>query len=692
MILREFQKPISNEAQRALNELDNKITKEQTDRIDAVAAETNTRIEEDNEIKAALTAETNARVAQDGEIRKDIGAITMPRDPEYITVDGKKHLFANGTPITINEDPNTHKITATWYGVNSVAKGKVTDTLVLNEQEIDPNAIVFGGGYGRIDNERNKGVYFTNSQITINGGTLERVYGGCYGSGAVGVATIVVNGGTISKGLHGGGQKGSAALFHSNSVGYANITINAGTFGSVVTAGGVDGVNVGEAVMTINGGSIQWLVASGSNGNINKSKVIVNGGRVYRDALSVNRGAVENVEWIINGGIINKLWTGADIDDGDFGTIGHCSMKIKGGTIDELHLGRSNNILMDASSTVSGTYIPGHITNDEAASAQACNLTIDPIYNNFTSQGATLTEHTNTIIQHTAAINQNAGAIGQEVTDRTNADNVLSGRITNIENRLPGSNSEGELADKQYVNNQVNSMTAHYICRNANGEPFETKAQFNQALASNPKQLFSAGALRVPTHNDYTIILRDESDVVPASQKLTGGIAPTTRYIYQVNSTTGEGSWQLQYVVNNTGFSDAQLAALNSGINYSDWEAAKSDIAKAKADITKAETDISNLESYIDGKLITKRITLKKEDWNNAAQIATVTGISNVENKQLIFINPTSSSYAKFIEYEIQGEQTGNTDQIRFTYDSNLTIPSVDIDVYVSILDMKTAN
>ena len=54
--------------------------------------------------------------------------------------------------------------------------------------------------------------------------------------------------------------------------------------------------------------------------------------------------------------------------------------------------------------------------------------------------------------------------------------------------------------------------------------------------------------VRVPTRNDYTIVLDDETHD-----------HATTRYIYN-------NGWEYQYTVNETALTQAQLDAINSGI------------------------------------------------------------------------------------------------------------------------------
>lgn len=103
-----------------------------------------------------------------------------------------------------------------------------------------------------------------------------------------------------------------------------------------------------------------------------------------------------------------------------------------------------------------------------------------------------------------------------------------------------------KLADKNYVNSSVENVAAYYITKNAGGDPFATKAELTAATT-----FYSGGSVRVPTRNDYTIVLADESKTITATQE-----DPTTRYIYN-------NGWEFQYIVNNSGLTAAQWATVN---------------------------------------------------------------------------------------------------------------------------------
>lgn len=126
-------------------------------------------------------------------------------------------------------------------------------------------------------------------------------------------------------------------------------------------------------------------------------------------------------------------------------------------------------------------------------------------------------------------------------------DSAINGNTTNINtinSKIPSeASATNQLADKAFVGDSINSVTAYYITKNAAGDQWSTRAELFAATT-----FYSGGQVRVPTKNDYTIVLDDENHD-----------HATTRYIYN-------NSWEYQYTVNETALTQAQLNALNSGI------------------------------------------------------------------------------------------------------------------------------
>ena len=74
--------------------------------------------------------------------------------------------------------------------------------------------------------------------------------------------------------------------------------------------------------------------------------------------------------------------------------------------------------------------------------------------------------------------------------------------INTIEEKIPTqATASNQLADKEFVNSSINSITAFYITKNANGDQFSTKAELDAATV-----FYSGGEVRVPTRNDYCVV------------------------------------------------------------------------------------------------------------------------------------------------------------------------------------------
>lgn len=125
--------------------------------------------------------------------------------------------------------------------------------------------------------------------------------------------------------------------------------------------------------------------------------------------------------------------------------------------------------------------------------------------------------------------------------------NSVDSSISTINWKIPSAaTSSNQLADKNYVNDSINSVTAYYITKDAQWNQFATYAQLAAATT-----FYSGWEVRIPTKNDYTIVLADENHD-----------NATTRYIYN-------SGWEYQYTINETAMTQAQLDALNSGITSS---------------------------------------------------------------------------------------------------------------------------
>ena len=270
-------------------------------------------------------------------------------------------FFANGTPIVISEiDGNT---TITWNGGNQIVPNTVS---------------VFGGGNGG---------NYESSQITMESGTVQNLVAGGLGysadkSSTVTTANVIINGGTISNAVTGGG-------YFNAKVNESNIQMNGGTAltvqGGGMASGKIDGINysVGTkedsenspnrteiANVTISGGKVtygvfgggqgysytgtvnltisdgdmsnSYVTAGGSNGYTGTANVKLTGGKigVYQ---SVNRGTLDNATVRVAGSTIGKFYVGGETEDKSVtGVINKINTLLVSGSIESLDSGSSN--------------------------------------------------------------------------------------------------------------------------------------------------------------------------------------------------------------------------------------------------------------------------------------------------------------------------------------------------------------
>ena len=161
-----------------------------------------------------------------------------------------------------------------------------------------------------------------------------------------------------------------------------------------------------------------------------------------------------------------------------------------------------------------------------------------------TSQRSMRADYLKQIIKYHAVSDTAYDSTWDWKTDIAPSKNAVYDKINSIDAVIPSAaTSSNQLADKDYVNDWINSVTAYYITKNAQGDQWATRAELFAATT-----FYSWWVVRVPTKNDYTIVLSDEQHD-----------NATTRYIYN-------SGWEYQYTVNETAMTQAQLDAINSWI------------------------------------------------------------------------------------------------------------------------------
>ena len=150
--------------------------------------------------------------------------------------------------------------------------------------------------------------------------------------------------------------------------------------------------------------------------------------------------------------------------------------------------------------------------------------------------------------------NIDAEALARQQADTAlqNADTALGGRVTTIEGKIPvAASSSNQLADKDFVNSSIQTNTAEFK------GSFNEVTDLNLTTSATRADIIAAlpGVISSANNNDYCYVQIPTADATPTE------IASVERYKYSGSA------WAFEYALNNSGFTAAQWAALNSGIN-----------------------------------------------------------------------------------------------------------------------------
>lgn len=128
---------------------------------------------------------------------------------------------------------------------------------------------------------------------------------------------------------------------------------------------------------------------------------------------------------------------------------------------------------------------------------------------------------------------------------------VQPGDLTPITEVIPSAASaQNQLADKEFVNSSVSTATATFR------GSYNLVSDLSLTTSATQSQIATALGTAVATadNNDYAFVQIPTSDATPTE------IARVERYKYNGSA------WAFEYALNNSGFTSAQWAALNSGI------------------------------------------------------------------------------------------------------------------------------
>lgn len=261
---------------------------------------------------------------------------------------GRDYFFANGAAITISARADSQPgATISWDG-GSLDVGP--ETYVFGGMHNDDTAvtsnITMNGG--TVKHIAAGGLHLSNtttSNLTINGGTVSFVSGGGVGSGA-----SIGGNCTVSNPNCQGYPQEADATQAACKTGTSNVTINGGTINTVY-GGGLSGITKTEkANVKVTGGTISYVVGGGSNGYTGSANVTISGGTVAC-AQSVNRGTMNSANMEVTGGNVTNLYVGGESDSSVTGTINEVKLTVEeNANVGNLSYGYNGGTEMDTTS------------------------------------------------------------------------------------------------------------------------------------------------------------------------------------------------------------------------------------------------------------------------------------------------------------------------------------------------------
>lgn len=282
-----------------------------------------------------------------------------------------KAFFANGTPVTVEARTDGQDgALIKWDG---------------GEKAVPADTSVFGGSHESDEK-------LATTSVTVNGGTLNNVFGGGLHKSSVGTATVTVNGGKFTGLVHGGGAsslsgttchtwyEGTDKTQATTVVENATLIINGGEFSSKSDAfGGGEGKSyTKKATLLINDtftGDIRYVTGGGSNGWTDEVNVRLLGGKV-KVLQAVNRGFTLNSEMTVDGATVENAYASAEGDNLELGVTESAVLDIVSGKVTNVAPGQSGNPNETAKDIAELSYVEGTVTNGTDSFADK-NITVN---------------------------------------------------------------------------------------------------------------------------------------------------------------------------------------------------------------------------------------------------------------------------------------------------------------------------
>jgi len=189
------------------------------------------------------------------------------------------------------------------------------------------------------------------------------------------------------------------------------------------------------------------------------------------------------------------------------------------------------------------------------------------------------------------------------------------------------------LADKDFVNSSISTATATFrgSYNSVTDLSLTTSATREQIAAAIATKLASLVPPIVPDNNDYVFVAIPTADATPTQ------IARVERYKYVVPAAPATPYWAYEYTLNNSGFTAAQWASINSGLTSS---------YKTKID-NYANTGSYNLPIYFDGNSAAQTITHLSVP-NSVSAGSYVNATTDITAGQKYYVGTSATASLKF--------------------------------------------
>lgn len=242
------------------------------------------------------------------------------------------------------------------------------------------------------------------------------------------------------------------------------------------------------------------------------------------------------------------------------------------------------------------------------------------------------------------------GTIKVELGSISNSVSTLIAATATINSKIPSAASaSNQLADKEWIDDEIDTYAAYYITYTAAGAAFPTRAALLNATV-----VYSGGATRTPTRNDYAVVLADESH---------GGAE--WRYIYTVAAGATSGQWDAQYPIETNDYDGLSNKPQINGVSLTG---------------NKTGADLGVLD--LDGGTVTGDLTLMGEVRMEAAEdlkfnLPSPTTLAGLLNGKLdkSEISPTSPTFSNAVLSVGLGIDTNTVAVINELVDSAHDLP-----------------